>query len=154
MRFFFENGDNKNYYFNIFSNAIFNNENRNLSPALNERFIEFIKRAVRNLLLDDQSAHSVVDGWKALAGLLKSSHYESDNMYFSSILANVNTISDIRNNSAYGSKALQTLFEKNLGIEQASYLANIFDKLSRDKEPARTSKSCTCLMLIRINAVC
>ena len=142
FRYFFpcENSESKHdvrkFFFRL---LLFTDTGHKPFPTPNERFIEFIKRAVRNLLLDDQSVLSVVDGWKALAGLLQPGQYESENedMYFSSILASVNTISDIGNSGAHGSRALQALFGENLGIEQASYLANTFDKSSRDKNHAR-----------------
>ena len=135
-----ENSEPKNdvrkFFFRL---LLFTDVNQKPFPTPNERFIEFIKRAVRNLLLDDQSVHSVGDGWKALAGLLQPGQYESENedMYFSSILANVNTISDIGNSNAHGSRALQALFGKNLGTEQVSCLANTFNKSSRDKNRER-----------------
>ena len=133
-----ENSEPKNdvrkFFFRL---LLFTDVNQKPFPTPNERFIEFIKRAVRNLLLDDQSVHSVGDGWKALAGLLQPGQYKSGNMYFSSILASVNTISDIGNSNAHGSRALQALFGKNLGIEQVSCLANTFNKSSRDKNRER-----------------
>ena len=133
-----ENSEPKNdvrkFFFRL---LLFTDTGHKPFPTPNERFIEFIKRAVRNLLLDDQSVLSVVDGWKALAGLLQPGQYKSGNMYFSSILASVNTISDIGNSNAHGSRALQALFGENLRTEQVSYLANTFNKSSRDKNRER-----------------
>lgn len=118
------NQTKRNFFFNLLCNEPLV---RSELPSINRRFIEFIQLTARNLSNDEQEHSYIVDSWTILQNFLAPSNFENSlDMKLSSIIANIEVVQVLKQNTQYDFINLQKLFIENLVEEDIQFLFKIF----------------------------